>query len=150
MEEKPYTADLSLRLVHEDRDLRSICEALELQPRIIWKKGDDNVTPAGNPFAGVRLDSYCSIDLEIGSDQRLKQQIEMALAMLEPHDAALREFHLDGGRILLVIGWFCNMHTGATLDASVVERLSRLHIGLDIHVYVPDPADDDSTGSDQQ
>jgi hypothetical protein len=139
VEEKPYTAQLSLRLSHEALDLTSICDALEMQPRVIWKAGDRNVTPAGTPIEGTRNNSYCSIDLFPASDRPLHRQVDEALALLERHAATLQGFHRDGGKVDLCIGWFCIADTGTTLDASVVERLARIKTGLDMHVYVPDP-----------
>ena len=141
VKEKSYTADLSLRLSHESLDLSVICDALEMQPRVIWKAGDRRETPAGTPLEGIRSESYCSIDLLPKSPRPLERQMEEALALLERHDPTLRDFHREGGKALVCIGWFFDAHSGATLDPSTVERLSRLHIGLDIHVYVPDVPD---------
>lgn len=137
MNERPYTAQLSLRLFHKSLDLSGVCNALEMQPRIIWKVGDRRVTPAGIPLEGIRDESYCSIDLLPESRRPLESQVDEVMALLERHDATLKDFHREGGEVLVCIGWFFDADSGVTLGPSTIERLSRLHIGLDMHVYVP-------------
>jgi hypothetical protein len=129
---------LSLHLHHPSRDLSTVCTALGLVPRHIWKKGDERKTPTGRQLGGTRDSSYCSVDLGDTSREPLPNRIEAALAELEPHQAILQDVSSTGGRDTFYVGWFLDEHTGDTLHWPMLERMGALRIELALNLYIPD------------
>jgi len=127
---------ISLHIRHPTRDLSRVCRALRLEPKHIWKKGDERRTPKGNKIGGLREDSYCSIELGPTSRESISKKVEAALTLLEPHRALLRKLSSTGGTVSFFVGWFCESDTGERLSAQVVERMARFRIALDLNVYL--------------
>ena len=57
-----------------------------------------------------------------------------ALAELAPHRRLLRKL----AKISFAVGWFCDEHTGESLDSSLLSELADLKIGIELFVYPPD------------
>jgi uncharacterized protein DUF4279 len=129
---------LSLHIRHPTRNLLSVCQSLGLQPKIVWKKGDERQTPKGTKTGGTRENSYCAIDFGAASKVELSEKIEAALRMLKRHRALLRRLHSTGGRASFYIGWFCKGDTGEELGYKVLAGMADLCIALDLNIYVPD------------
>ena len=100
--------------------------------------GDERRTPKGNKIGGLRTDSHCSVDLGPTTRRPLSKQMEAALELPKPHRRILRRLSATGGRISLFAGWFCDEHTGATLDYQILEGMADLRLALDLNLYVPD------------
>jgi uncharacterized protein DUF4279 len=115
-----------------------VCDALGLRPAVLWKAGDPRRTPKGNVIGGRRTGSYCSIEVGTSRRELLVDQIRAALALLKPHRRMLRKLSSTGGRISLFVGWFCDGHTGESLDWQILNEMTELRIALDLNIYVPD------------
>jgi hypothetical protein len=135
---RPQRNKLSLHLRHPSRDLSIVCQRLGLQPKVIWKRGEEGRTPKGNSIGGVRDASYCSIDLGAASKTQLSKKIEKTLELLNPHRTILRRLSSSGGRASFYIGWFCNADTGDEFGGDILDRLADLRIALDFNIYVSD------------
>jgi hypothetical protein len=133
-----YRAQLSLKLTHPTRDLSRVCKALGLEPKRIWKKGDERQTPNGNPLKGKRDSSYCSIEFGPASRKSLARLIEAALERLQPHRVMLRRLSSTGGEVTLSVGWFLDEHSGEAFSSDLVKSMAGLKIALDLHTYLPD------------
>jgi hypothetical protein len=134
---RPQRTKLSLHIRHPTRNLLSVCQVLGLQPKILWKKGDERQTPKGTKTGGTRENSYCAIELGAASKVRLSEKLEVALRMLKRHRALLRRLHSTGGRASFYIGWFCEGDTGEELGYEVLDGMADLRIALDLNIYVP-------------
>ncbi|PSO22121.1 hypothetical protein C7G42_09610 [Bradyrhizobium sp. MOS003] len=133
-----YRAQVSLKLKHPTRDLSRVCKALGLEPKHIWKMGDERRTPKGNPLGGNRDSSYCLIELGPTSRKSLAKKIESALGRLQSHRALLRRLSSTGGKVTFSVGWFLDEHSGETFSGDSLKSMARLQIGLELHAYLPD------------
>ena len=127
---------LCLHLTHPTRDLASVCNGLDLVPLVIRKKGDARKAPGGRLLGGKHASSFCSIPLGGRPRELLAKKIRSALLRLKPHKRALRMLSAAGGGIVLFVGWFCDRHTGGSLDAGLLKEASDLRIGIDLNIYV--------------
>ena len=135
---KRQRTQLSLHITHPTRDLSLVCDALGMRPRYLWQAGEKRRTPKGTRFDGFRTTSYCSIDLGSTTRKPLSNQIEAALVLLKPHRRLLRRLSSKEGRISFFVGWFCDEHTGDSLECQILDEMIDLRIALDLNIYVPD------------
>ena len=135
---KHQRSELSLRIEHPSCDLAPVCDALGLRPTRIWKKGDERRTPKGTKSGGTYEKSTCMIVFGPQSRRSFVARLEAALELMKPHRSILRKVSSSGGSISFSIAWFCDEHTGATLASNILEAMTHLRIGLDLHIYAPD------------
>jgi hypothetical protein len=135
---KQQGSKIGLQIRHPSRDLSNLSIALGLQPEIIWKKGDERRTPKGKKIGGVRDYSRWSTEFKFRHRQALPDKIAAILALLTPHRAMLRKISSTGGTISLYIGWFCDDHTGMTLNTQILSAIADLRISIELFIYVPD------------
>lgn len=135
----PQRTRLSLQIRHPSRDLSGICRTLGVVPKIIWRKGDEAMTPKGNRLGRLRDNSYCTIDLG-SSREPLPVRIKDALELLKPYRAMLRRLSSSGGRVSLYFGWFCEGDTGEVFDWKILDAMAELRVSLDLSIYTPEEA----------
>jgi Domain of unknown function (DUF4279) len=135
---KHQRTNLSLQIKHPTRDLSAVCDAFGLRPARLWKVGDERRTPKGNKIGGIRTESACSVHVGPTARKPLSKQIEAALVLLKPHRRMLRNLSSTGGKISFFVGWFCDEHTGESLNQEILEEMADLRIGLDLNIYIPD------------
>jgi len=58
--------------------------------------------------------------------------------LLRPHRRILRKPSSTGSRISFFVGWFCDEHTGESLDCEILNEMADLRIALDLNIYIPD------------
>ena len=132
---------MSINITHPTRDLSGVCDALGLQPKIIWKEGDERRAPRGQKLGGIRTHSRCLIDFGPASTESLVKQLEAALALLRPHQSLLQELSFSGGRLNFFVGLFSGENTEEMLDIKLMETMVNLRIDLVLDIYSPDPPD---------
>jgi hypothetical protein len=125
--------------MHPTQDLSGVCDALGLQPKIIWKKGDERRAPKGQKLDGIRKNSRCLIDFGPTSTESLAKQLEAALVLLRPHQILLQELSSSGGKFNFFVGLFCGENTVEVLDTKLMETMVSLRIDLILDIYSPDP-----------
>jgi hypothetical protein len=130
---------VSLNITHPTQDLSEVCDALGLQPKIIWKQGEESRTPKGNKIGGVRTYSRCLINFGPTSTVSLVKQLEAALALLLPHRVLLQELSFSGGKLHFSVGLFCGDDAMELLDTKLMETMVSLRINLVLDIYSPDP-----------
>ncbi|MBU6462901.1 MAG: DUF4279 domain-containing protein [Bradyrhizobium sp.] len=135
---KQQKSKIGLQIRHPFRDLSHVGPILGLKPSIIWKRGDERRTPKGNRIKGTRQDSRVSFEFKFLPRRPLSEKIRAALTALEQHRTMLRKLTTTGGTIILYIGWFCDEHTGMTLDTQILSGIANLRISVELFVYVPD------------
>jgi hypothetical protein len=131
-------AQLSLRIFHPSNDLSITCRSLGLKPKVLWRAGEERRTPKGNAIGGLRANSYCLIEFGRPRRKPFANQMENALAQVVPHRRLLKRLASTGGKISFAVAWFCDEHTGASLDSSLLSELAGLKIGIELFVYAPD------------
>ncbi|MBR0836629.1 DUF4279 domain-containing protein [Bradyrhizobium manausense] len=115
-----------------------VCKALGLKPEFLWKAGEKRQTPRGTRIGGVRTESYCSIDFGESRREGFARQMQAALARLKPHRRTLRKLTSTGGRVSFFVGWFCDKHTGESLDRQLLGGMAELQIAIDLNIHIPD------------
>jgi hypothetical protein len=120
-------AKLSLRIFHPSNDLSITCRTLRLKPKVLWRAGEERRTPKGNAIGGSRTNSYCVIDFGRPRREPFANQMKDALAQLAPHRRLLRRLTSTGGKVSFSVGWFCDEHTGESLDSSLLSELADLN-----------------------
>jgi Domain of unknown function (DUF4279) len=129
---------MSIHMSHPTRDLSEVCAVFGLKPRVIWKRGDERMTPKGQKIGGIRTSSYCSIELGKKSRKSLPEQIEDALPLLKPHRSILRRLSSSGGSISFYVGWFFKEDAGERFGWQILREMSDLRIDLELNIYLPD------------
>jgi hypothetical protein len=139
----PLTS-LSLRIQHPTLDLIPVCLNLGLTPKIIWRAGEDRVTPKGNPIGGTRDQSYCSVEFFRLSSKETSDQILEVLKELGKHQAAIRNISSSGGRVSLYLGIFSSADFAWVLPGDIITPLGQMKIEIDVNVYIEPETFDDS------
>jgi hypothetical protein len=128
--------ECSLRLRHPEANLAPIAKAIGLRVAAAWKKGDTRVSPKGTVLKGFREDSYCSMRLGTYKRMNVADALVKCLEKLKPSKLKLQKVVRSGGTVSIAIGWFCTGDVGASIPASIAERLSELDITLDLYIYL--------------
>jgi len=135
---RPQETVLSFRISHPSLDLSEVCRSLGLEPRRIWKKGDD-WPERGRTNGRKRESSYCTITLGNRSkDPPLDEKIAAALKLLKPHKAMLQQLSSSGGTFNFFVGWFLDDATGEAFSPQLMATMAELQIELQLNIYVPD------------
>lgn len=140
-----YRYAISLRVSHPSMDLEAISNALEIEPRVLWKSGGARRTPKGVPLPGVYETGFWSARLSNGTsaDQDLPSALSAALDRITKAASLFIEIAETGGRVEFFIGWFFDEgNSGEVLDHRLLSRLAALKIDLSFDVY---PGEDGSS-----
>jgi hypothetical protein len=135
----PQRVCVSLNITHPTWDLSGVCDALGLQPKIIWKNGDEKRAPRGQKLTGIHTYSRCLINFGPTTTESLTKQLEAALVLLRPHQALLRELSSSGGELNFSVGLFSGENTMEVLNIKLMETMVSLRIDLVLDIYSPDP-----------
>ena len=132
--------DLSLRLRHPEADLSPIAQRLGLTPSWRWTKDDPRSTPLNPELEGSRSASYCSIPLPIEQATDMDAALTDALKVISPAEQELKALVNSGGTASMAIGWFCDGDAGARISDTIVARMARLKLTVDVYLYFSPPA----------
>lgn len=135
----PYSFTISLRANHPTSDLSFLSALLKLEQKHGWAVGDERKTPKGTSLGGIRLESFwaASITLEETSSEvwQLEDLLERSVNKLIAHKKQLREFFETGGSMHYFVGLFGARNFGVVLSPSLMAKLSRSNLELQLDVY---------------
>jgi hypothetical protein len=128
---------LSLRLRHDSEALADITGQLGLESKAGWDIGDDRRTPVGRPLGGTRDQSYRIFPLPVTATKDINKALLESAKILKPFSDDLASFSNSGGLASLALAWFVDSSAdGDRIAAEVIQELARLHIALDLYVYL--------------
>jgi len=133
-----HNIKISFNSIHPTSDLSQLCEALGVQPDILWKKGDEKRTPKGNIIGGIRENSRCQISFSPFPRNTLSEQLMSILDNFKPHQSLLYNLSNSGGTHNFFIGVFYSENTVETFSLKLFELLLELRIELVLDLYPRD------------
>lgn len=133
-----YRYELSLRLWHPTVSPDHITVTLNLKPDIAYRKGDQRMTPRGNPLEGVWPSNYWHRDLVRVKDSATldaADAIANAVSELEEHTEFLLSFERTGGKALLEIGASSDSPYAIELSPILLRRIASVGLGFSHHHF---------------
>jgi hypothetical protein len=139
LKEFRYRYKVSLAIMHPTMPAVRISEALRMEPDHSGTRGEDRLTPKGNPLPGKYEQSFWRRSLMVPNDGELEQFLASGLVQLEQYSKFFTDLKAGGGSARLFIGLFLEQENiGIELSPEFQGRCSRLGISLGFDIYGPD------------
>ncbi len=123
---------ISFKIVHPNRDLKYILDALHVEAFRIWSAGEPRVTPRNTPLVGVHDNSYCCIRLPSNKAGHLDGALETFLKRLEQNKQLINELTDSGGKLAFFIRQSRSEKAGEIIDWPLIKRIADLKISIEI------------------
>ncbi len=111
-------------------DPNVISGQLGIVPSRSWRKGDHN------PRTGIaRALSRWSLDSRIGATEYIDRHVLDVLEQLSPASESVLNLRSTYDGWIQLVAYFLNGQASISLDSNIIERLSKLRLGLDLDPY---------------
>jgi Domain of unknown function (DUF4279) len=135
---QPYEYSISFRFRHPSMDPAEISRELGIEPRRMWKAGEQRATPAGRPLAGVYPHSYwctklCS--LVDADDELLPEALVRLLDEFRVRKPFLLRMRREGGSAEFYVGVHGPASFGFEFAPELLADLAGLGITLSLEIY---------------
>jgi hypothetical protein len=108
-----------------------------MTPKFSNSVGELRRTPDGTLLEGSHEQTYVSFPLLRKSRERLADEVPRLCAELDALGSILLDFKSTGGKLEFYVSVFLGDRDGGfELDASVIERMNALGLGLAVELYV--------------
>lgn len=129
---------VSLRIIHPNIDPAVITQALGLQPKRTWTRGQPRQTPTGQPLEGIYRDSYWYHAYDTPDDEQCAAFIHSAAMALQQHGDFFHRLRSEGADTQFFVGLFSSGNFGETFEHDLLGILSDLKIDLGFDIYPDD------------
>jgi hypothetical protein len=134
-----YEFTMSLGVRHPDMDPSRITQALGLQPRHIWRSGDERLDSAGAALGGNHRGSYWLCELPpreklTGERIALKSELSRVLDTLRRSIDFMQELQRGGGAVELFVSVYLRGEIDIVLLPEESAALGRLGVAVTIEI----------------
>ncbi len=130
---KDFTIILLIR--HPNIDPEDISRELKLEPRTVWKVGDQIRTPKGRVMSGHREYSSWTHVFERRTDSPFFEEVEHALSRLAPHKEFITRIINEGGYGEIYFQLPGQVNQGSSAKPSVLRLIADLGLYLGVEVF---------------
>jgi hypothetical protein len=124
-----------LRIIHPSKAAREIVDGMPIPASIVHSVGEPCKTPKGALLKGTYSRTYVTFDLNAKAYTSIPVFLEDMLAKPFASAAIIKDIVEFGGQARLYISIFCAENSGFSLEASLLAKLAKKHMTLDLDIY---------------